>query len=612
MQGHFAQTRRSSLQQASRVLVLIIVVAVIAGASISCGEQPPDMPNLPTATEGGANLSTGGSTPSTAAPDKVPSPVKKERSTGVAMSTSPPSSQNPSPATSMTTAPDAGLSISCTIDDAQHQVACNARGYAEGSRLYWWTNSMTIDEGEGSTFAFSTAKAHANLRVMLEACQGASCTSVETVVMAADESATPVTARRPAAATSTSEAGGPAPERSAPDAAPTFDQLVVLEEFPGAVQAKLRSVVDQVFASATETAGLAVGVYQSGKLWTYALGDAEASRSMTPNTPMLIRSVSKTFLAAAVLQQVNDGLYGLFDPISSVLADHPGFASLDSSMINGEVTVAELLSMRSGLGDYGEVKDAAYTAVQTGDQWQPLDLIQLVRTPYGPRGSYEYSNTNSTLLGIIVEHYGGMPLNRLLTQRILSPLQITAGLLPQDGVPAGIARPHDDLAQWGGGSGFGDISKSWQPDWFLPTNRTTWIGGGMVTTADNLARWGYELLSEHGAVLNGPSRELLVGSFAGDPVRLAGTVQWYGYHVAKRDLQLDDGTVLTVYGHPGAGGGFTAGLYYAPALDVSVAVLANSHTRVRTHDPGITSFTGVSIDAVLRGVLGTWGTASTV
>ena len=165
---------------------------------------------------------------------------------------------------------------------------------------------------------------------------------------------------------------------------------------------------------------------------------------------MLIRSVSKTLIAPLILKQVENGSYKLSDTISKVLDGHPAHNLVNSNFINPEVTVDQLLRMRSGLSDYGENKDDSYTFVQTSESWEPAGLLHLVRTPYQSPGDYWYSNTNTLLLGMIAEHHGDQPLNRLLKQTFFDPLEISAGLLPQDGAPVNTARPHGDRRLWGG------------------------------------------------------------------------------------------------------------------------------------------------------------------
>jgi hypothetical protein len=71
---------------------------------------------------------------------------------------------------------------------------------------------------------------------------------------------------------------------------------------------------------------------------------------------------------------------------------------------------------------------------------------------------------------------------------------------------------------------------------------------------------------------------------------LAGLLQQYGYHVAKRSFLLDDGTSLSVVGHPGGGAGYTSRLFYSPRLDISISILANSDLRYARREGGCSEY----------------------
>ena len=495
------------------------------------------------------------------------------------------------------------LAIDCRLNDDQRKVTCTASGYTEGARLYWWTNSEQA-ESEGETFDFTITNPQPNLIVSFEECNSGSCETVTVTLdtMAGATLATPASTS-PTRSNQKTSPPGSSQRITTPDAAPIFKALTQYVAFPDDVQNAFQSSVDTHFKAATEKAGLSVAVYQDGRLWEYATGNAQSSTPMTVNTPMLIRSVSKTLIAPLVLKQAETGSYKLSDTISEVLDGHPAHNLINSDFINPEVTVDQLLHMRSGLADYGEKKESNYTSIQTSVSWDPIALLRLVRTPYQPPGDYSYSNTNTVLLGLIAEHHGNQPLNRMLKQTFFDPLEISAGLLPQDAAPVNTARPHGDRRIWGG-EGFGDLSElttSWLDDWVLQTNRTTWIGGGVVTTAGNIAHWGYALFSKDGRALTPTLRAQLLDSFVGDPVHM-GVSLLYGYHVTQLTLELNDGSSLPLYGHPGSGAGFTSILYYSPELDISISVLANSHSNIRGGGPENTALSGATLYSVLRDI----------
>ena len=108
-----------------------------------------------------------------------------------------------------------------------------------------------------------------------------------------------------------------------------------------------------------------------------------------------------------------------------------------------------------------------------------------------------------------------------------------------------------------------------------------WPCCGLITTAENLARWGYELYSSNGAAVADSVRTQLFAALLTDPVFYQGIMQHDGYFTTQRTYVLPSSANLTTVGHPGAGGGYSTLLRYSPELDVVVVLLANSLLQER-------------------------------
>ena len=59
------------------------------------------------------------------------------------------------------------LAIDCQFNDTQQKVSCAATGYADGSRLYWWTSSEPAEAG-GSKFEFLITNPVPDLTIALK------------------------------------------------------------------------------------------------------------------------------------------------------------------------------------------------------------------------------------------------------------------------------------------------------------------------------------------------------------------------------------------------------------------------------------------------------------
>jgi CubicO group peptidase (beta-lactamase class C family) len=175
-------------------------------------------------------------------------------------------------------------------------------------------------------------------------------------------------------------------------------------------------------------------------------------------------------------------------------------------------------------------------------------------------------------------------LNQLYQTILLAPISVEAGLKPIIKIPDNIAHPHADYSKYGGADKWGDLtlnrpaglSAEMSYDFWEQDARLAWAAAGMVSTAEDMARWAYELYSPKGRAISSESRSLLVNSFSGEVVQFGGAPQRYGFHSSQREYKLTDGSVFVTYGHPGGGGGGGSILYYSPDLDIAVSVLANS------------------------------------
>ncbi len=258
-------------------------------------------------------------------------------------------------------------------------------------------------------------------------------------------------------------------------------------------------------------------------------------------------------------------------------------------------SVEEMLRMRAGTAprNFENPPEGTYLIYSNPD-WKPVDVLGLLEDPWVEPGSFSYSNLNSVLLGLVAEHHGGQDLNALYRDTLFEPLGITIGLTPRDVVPLDTARAYsDDLGLWGQHygldlNGFGDrieaeIAAGWEDnptDWHIGQGKITWAAAGGFSTAENMARWAYELFSPNGSAISESNRALLLNSFGTELVDMEGRMQYYGYQATKSDVILEDGTVVTAYGHPGGAvdwkGTEISKLAYSPELDLSVSVLTNS------------------------------------
>ena len=367
-----------------------------------------------------------------------------------------------------------------------------------------------------------------------------------------------------------------------------------VSSFSAQTQADFKTAVDAALDTATYKRGISVAVDKGGyNMWTYAAGYADggpdfpanlsiyaaAGTPMATDTPTFAYSITKTFVSALVLIQIENGLYSLTDTVDDLLgsnADYIALSPTQKALLNTNATVAQLLTHTSGMLDYagnlpGEIAmcNPAYTT------WQPADILEyLVYQPLGTPGTFHYSNTNYVLLGMIAQERseGKLPLNTLLANTFFNRLGIDAILAPQDDFPpAGIAHPYDNSAILGS-SGFVDFSillPLAYPgfDIYKGIGRGTWAAGGIITTAANLAKWGFSLYDKDGAAITPSVRHILKNSATTDGA--------YGYGINYNDFTYTDSTVGGEYSHGGSAPGYRTLLVYEKAKGITVAIISN-------------------------------------
>lgn len=195
--------------------------------------------------------------------------------------------------------------------------------------------------------------------------------------------------------------------------------------------------------------GVFAEVRADDRIWRGAAGvaDMESGRPVSADLRHRVGSITKTFTASAVLQQVEAGQLGLDTPIGHYL---PTLVSGDRG---AAITVRMLLNHTSGLAEYLPRAYSSFAAfpvlARTSPQsiadnrfttFDPLKLIELgvtapaVGAPGGTPGFY--SNTNYLLLCQLLEKVTGTPAEHYITRNVIE----RAGL-PDTELPTG---PHVD------------------------------------------------------------------------------------------------------------------------------------------------------------------------
>jgi CubicO group peptidase (beta-lactamase class C family) len=151
----------------------------------------------------------------------------------------------------------------------------------------------------------------------------------------------------------------------------------------------------------------------------YGYADIEKKFSFSTDTKIKIGSVSKQFTAFLILRLVDQGKIDL----NKTIADYLDYAILKKY---SEVTIQQLLIMSSGIPDYDIPQE---TLKEYHDALYYLNYLNNKPFIYEPGTSYNYSNPNYDILGLIVERITGMTLEETYKKMIFDKIgMVNSGL----------------------------------------------------------------------------------------------------------------------------------------------------------------------------------------
>jgi D-alanyl-D-alanine carboxypeptidase len=269
--------------------------------------------------------------------------------------------------------------------------------------------------------------------------------------------------------------------------APAFPTTAFADIREESVSEDAAAEFEAILSEAAGAGGMTATVMTAAGTWSGAAGTADGVRDMRPDDQLAIGSVTKSVIAAQVMQLIDAGELALDDRATDHLP-----AELDFDT-NG-ATIRHLLGMSSGIPDY---VDELWGSLLSDRQrsWTSADVLESVPVNRSPAGNrYQYSSTNYVLLGLIIEQVRGRRLAGVLRDGVLSGEGVERLVFQPDEAPTEpMAMPHGQSTaalETGGG--------------YLPSLAAVTAAGpagAMASDSASLARWwsrlcGGELVSE--------------------------------------------------------------------------------------------------------------------
>jgi len=255
------------------------------------------------------------------------------------------------------------------------------------------------------------------------------------------------------------------------------------------------------------------------------------------NTKYRIASISKTFTSVLIMQLIEEGKLTLDTKLSTFKPQ---------VKLAEQITIEQLLSHRSGIYNYTDLKDyRSWMETPMSDE-ELIDKINKKGRRFKPNKKIEYSNTNYFLLSLIIEIIEEESFNKVLDNKIIKPFKLSQTYCCEN-------IKNDETAK----SYYieGDLLKE-ASDTDL---RISSGAGGLISTSKDVNKF-FNLLSNH-KIISEESLDKMTNNLTnGD----------YGFGLMK--VEFFD---KTGFGHDGRIDGFISNAFIFPNDNLSITYLSN-------------------------------------
>lgn len=324
--------------------------------------------------------------------------------------------------------------------------------------------------------------------------------------------------------------------------------------------------------------GISMYVRMGEKTWTGAAGlaDITAGKEMSSDDRFLAVGSTQPWIATTILQLADEGSIALDDSLTSIIGLQPLYKVPGAQSITIRQALMQTTGFHNHYGFLGFLNDVIGPDIDPNrvrESSTPLTFFNLrgYRPLSSPGEQANFSASNATILGMIIEAVEDRPLNDVLYERIFKSVDINTGITAFGG-PEPTVHNYIDLRK-----ALVDIGQAAIPvegrDKFFDisniNNSWAWAAGGMVVNAEELA-----------ALLDG----LIKGQILDDQIVAA----MIDTTVAQKNPDDENGPAFGLglmhrgmkpsvhaYGHDGEALGYASLVYHIPTFDLTIAILSN-------------------------------------
>jgi D-alanyl-D-alanine carboxypeptidase len=353
----------------------------------------------------------------------------------------------------------------------------------------------------------------------------------------------------------------PQPSASAPPASSEAERPIT-----DALAQRLDTAVNQAMTAAG-VPGAIIGIWGPDGTYVRAFGVADKTTRAPMKTDFYSRigSATKTFTVTGVLQLADQGKFGLDDPIAKFVDGVPQ---------GDKITLRQLARMQSGLFNYSA--SPAFQQAMFADPRQAFTPHELLNYAFAqpnrfpPGDGFEYCNTNTVLLGLVVEKVSGQSLHSYIQDHIIAPLGMSHTSFPTTNA---FPEPHPQGYTVQTADGKEAAATDWNPSW-------GWAAGAMISTLDDMRIWAPALAT--GKLLT--------------PQMQAQRLQTVG----SPGMPPQDGYGLGIFnlggwiGHNGSLPGYQTVAVYLPEKQTTLVILINTDIEYQGSEPSSALATAIT------------------
>jgi D-alanyl-D-alanine carboxypeptidase len=286
-------------------------------------------------------------------------------------------------------------------------------------------------------------------------------------------------------------------------------------------------------------------------VWLGTAGISHVNVNMDTGMVFDIGSITKNFVAALTLQLIEADSLSLTDSIGTWLPQYPN--------VNNRVTIKQLLNHTSGI--YNFTDNPAWANAINSDPsrfWTLEEVVQgYILAPYfAPGAGWRYSNTNYTLLTMIIREITGSDFPALFRSRFFTPLGMNEAFVEMgDTITAPFA--HNWVQ-----SGSQLIDAYGYPRTAFTSS--AYGPGGVITRPENMLKWLKALYG--GQIISNSMLDTML-TFVNANISGA---NGYGLGTMRYNV---NGKIC--WGHAGNSFGHSSVAMYYPVQGITISVMMN-------------------------------------